>query len=104
MVPDSVRRASFAASQFSNGLVHLDREAPAADLRDRVRRIKAGPANSVEVHIQQAHRVRVAIRHAPEWEVWVQVVHRHQPEDPCDRAVRHAAQASLISQGKKKAR
>ena len=67
MVRDSVRRAWFAGSQFSNGLVHLDREAP-ADLRDRVHHIKAGPANNVEVRILQALRVQVDIRHAPEWE------------------------------------
>ena len=67
MVRDSVRKAWFADSQFSSGLVHLDREAPAV-LRDRVHRIKVDPANSVAVHIQQAHRVRVAIRHAQGWE------------------------------------
>ena len=66
-VRDSVRKAWFADSQFSSGLVQVDREAPAV-LRDRVHRIKADRANSAVVRIQQAHRVRVAIRHAQEWE------------------------------------
>lgn len=61
---DNVRKAWFAVSRFSSGLVH---QAP-ADLRDRVRHIRAGPANNVVVRIPQAHRVRVAIRHGPEWE------------------------------------
>jgi hypothetical protein len=65
--PDSVRKAWFADSQFSNGLVHPDREAQAV-LRDRVHHIRAGPVNSVAVRIQQAHRVQVAIRHVREWE------------------------------------
>ena len=64
---DSVRKAWFAGSQFFNGLAHLDREAP-ADLRDRVHHIKADRANSVAVRIQQALRVQVDIRRAPEWE------------------------------------
>jgi hypothetical protein len=63
---DSVRKAWFADSQFSNGLVHPDREAPAA-LRDRVHRIRADRANSVVVRIQQVLRVQADIRHAPEW-------------------------------------
>jgi len=63
---DNVRKAWFADSQFFNGLVQVDREAPVV-LQDRVRHIKADPANSVEVRIQQAHRVRAAIRHAPGW-------------------------------------
>jgi hypothetical protein len=100
---DNARKVWFAASQFFNGLVQADREAPVA-LRDRVHRIKAGPANNVEVRIPQARRVRVAIRHAPEWEAWAQVAHRRLREDRRVRAVQHAAQASRISPGKKKAR
>jgi hypothetical protein len=69
VVRDSARKAWFADSQFFSGHAPLGREAEApAALRDRVLRIKAGPANSVEVLIQQAHRDRAAIRHAPEWE------------------------------------
>jgi hypothetical protein len=64
---DSVRRAWFADSQFSSGPDLAGLEAPEV-LRDRVHRIKAGPANSVAVRIQPALRVRVAIRRAPAWE------------------------------------
>ena len=64
---DSVRKAWFAVSQFSSGLDQAVQAVP-ADLRDRVLHIKAGPASSVVVRTRQAHRVRVAIRHAPEWE------------------------------------
>jgi hypothetical protein len=67
VVQDSARKAWFAASQFFNGPDQVVQAAP-ADLRDRVHHIKAGPANNVEVRTQQVHRVRVAIRHAPEWE------------------------------------
>jgi hypothetical protein len=61
---DSVRKVWFADSQFFSGLVHQAQEA----LRDRVHRIRVGPANKAEVRIPQAHRVRVDIRHVPEWE------------------------------------
>ncbi len=70
MVRDSVRKAWFAANQSFSGPGHPVREAQAAleGLRDRVRNIKAGPANSVAVRIPQVHLVPVAIRHARGWE------------------------------------
>lgn len=67
---DSVRRVWFAASQSFSGPGHPVREAQAAleGLRDRVRNIKVGLANSAAVLIPQVHHVPVAIRHARAWE------------------------------------
>jgi hypothetical protein len=102
VVPDSVRKALFADSQFFNGQGHQVLVALAA-LRDRVHHIKAGPENSAVVRIPQALHVPVAIRHAREWEEWAQA-DRRQREDPHVQAARHAVPASLIFRGKKKAR
>jgi hypothetical protein len=66
VLQDSVRKAWFEDSQFSSGLVHLDREAPAV-LRDRVHHIRVDRENSAVVRTQQALRGPVVIRHAPEW-------------------------------------
>jgi hypothetical protein len=59
----SVRKAWFAGSRFSSGLVRPAQEV----LRDRVRHIRADRANSAVVRTQQALRGLVVIRPAPEW-------------------------------------
>jgi hypothetical protein len=100
VVRDSVRKAWFAGSRFSNGQDPPVREA----LQDRVHHTKADRANNVAVRTQRVLRGLVVIRHDLEWVESVQVDRRRLREDRHVRVGQRAAQASLISRAKKKVR